>query len=56
MPNFSSLAFVEVAEEFSVVVGGWCGGVVEHLADMSNSSCFRVAFSRVELIYVDTET
>ena len=44
MPNLSSLAGLEVAEKFAVVVG--CGGV-EHLATMSNShaSCFRVALS-----------
>ena len=43
MPNFSSLAGLEVAEKF-VVVGG---GVVEHLTTMSNSnaSCFIVALS-----------
>ena len=46
MPNFSSLAGLEVAEKF-VVVGGWVGGVVGHLATVSNSnaSCFRVALS-----------
>ena len=47
MPNFSSLAGLEVAEKF-VVVGGVVGlGWVEHLATMSNSnaSCFRVALS-----------
>ena len=46
MPNFSSLAGLEVAEKF-VVVGGWVGGVVEHLTTMSNSnaSCFRVVLS-----------
>ena len=33
MPNFSSLAGLEVAEKF-VVVGGWDG--VEHLATVSN--------------------
>ena len=45
MPNFSSLAGLEVAEKF-FVVGGW-GGVVEHVATMSNSnaSCFRVGLS-----------
>ena len=51
VPNFSSLAGLEVAEKFVVVgwvgwggVGGW---VVEHLTTMSNSnaSCFRVALS-----------
>ena len=42
MPNFSSLAGLEVAEKF---VGGGVGGV--HLTTMSNSnaSCFRVALS-----------
>ena len=46
MPNFSSLAGLEVAEKFVVVgrVGG-CGGVVEQVTTMSNSNagCFRVA-------------
>ena len=46
MPNFSSLAGLEVAEKFVVVGGvvGW-GGV--HLTTMSNSnaSCFRVELS-----------
>ena len=43
VPNFSSLADLEVAEKFVV---GW-GGVVEHVTTMSNSnaSCFRVALS-----------
>ena len=42
MPNFSSLAGLEVAEKFVVV-----GGVVEHVTTMSNSnaSCFRVGLS-----------
>ena len=42
MPNFSSLAGLDVAEKFVVV-----GGVVGHLATMSksNASCFRVALS-----------
>ena len=50
MPNFSSLAGLEVAEKF-VVVGGWVGWgggwVFEHLTTMSNSnaSCFRVGLS-----------
>ena len=48
MPNFSSLAGLEVAEKFVVVVG-WVvgGGVVEHVTTMSNSnaSCFRVGLS-----------
>ena len=46
MPNFSSLAGLEVAEKF-VVVGGWGGegGVVEHVTTMSNSNagCFRLS-------------
>ena len=44
MPNFSSLAGLEVGEKFVVV--GWGGGV-GHLATMSNfnDSCFRVALS-----------
>ena len=44
MPNFSSLAGLEVAEKFVVVGGGW---VVEHVTTVSNSnaSCFRVALS-----------
>ena len=43
MPNFSSLAGLEVAEKF--VVGG-VGGV-EHVTTVSNSnaSCFRVELS-----------
>ena len=48
MPNFSSLAGLEVAEKFVVVGGvvGWWGGV-EHLTTMSNSnvSYIRVALS-----------
>ena len=42
VPNFSSLAGLEVGEKF---VGG--GGVVEHMTTMSNSnaSCFRVELS-----------
>ena len=48
MPNFSSLAGLEVAEKFVVGWGGgvgWWGGV--HLTTMSNSnaSCFRVGLS-----------
>ena len=44
MPNFSSLAGLEVAEKF--VLGG---GGVEHVTTMSNSnaSCFRVELSCV---------
>ena len=47
MPNFSSLAGLEVAEKFVVVVGGWGGWGGEHVTTMSNSnaSCFRVALS-----------
>ena len=43
MPNFSSLAGLEVAEKF--VVGGM--GWVEHVTTMSNpnASCFRVVLS-----------
>ena len=46
MPNFNSLAGLEVAEKFVVVGwgGGWGG---EHVTTMSNSnaSCFRVGLS-----------
>ena len=44
MPNFSSLAGLEVAEKL-VIVGGVGGG--EHVTTVSNSnaSCFRVALS-----------
>ena len=47
MPNFSSLAGLEVAEKFVVV--GWGG--VEHMTTVSNSnaSCFRVELSSVAL-------
>ena len=46
MPNFSSLAGLEVAEKF-VVVGRDGVGWVEHVTTVSNSkaSCFRVALS-----------
>ena len=46
MPNFSSLAGLEVAEKFVVGWGG-VGGWVEHLTTMSNSnaSCLRVVLS-----------
>ena len=38
MPNFSSLAGLEVAQKF-VVVGGWGGvGWVEHVTTVSNSN------------------
>ena len=54
MPNFSSLAGLEVAEKFVVGGGGWV--VVEHLTTVSNSnaSYFRVALSWVELRWVLT--
>ena len=54
MPNFSSLAALEVPEKF-VVVGGW---LVEHVTSMSNSnaSCFRVVLSWVELRRVLTKS
>ena len=44
VPNFSSLAALEVGEKF---VGGGGGWWVEHVTTMSNSnaSCFRVALS-----------
>ena len=44
MPNFSSLAGLQVAEKF--VLGGGVGWV-EHVTAMSNSnaSCFRVVLS-----------
>ena len=48
MPNFSSLAGLEVAEKFVVGWGGWGGwGGVEHVTTMSNSnaSYFRVVLS-----------
>ena len=41
MPNFSSLAGLEVAEKFVVVVGGFKVVTVS----ISNASCFRVALS-----------
>ena len=48
MPNFSSLAVLEVAGKFVLGGGGggW-GGLVEHMTTMSNSnaSCFRVVLS-----------
>ena len=52
LPNFSSLAGLEVAEKF--VVGGWGG--LEHVTTMSNSnaSYFRDALSWVELPWVLT--
>ena len=53
MPNFSSIAGLEVAEKF--VGGGWGGGG-EHVATMfnSNASCFRVGLSWIELRWVLT--
>ena len=53
MPNFSFLAFLEVAKKF-VRGGGGVGGV--HVTTMSNSyaSCFRVVLSGVELCWVLT--
>ena len=47
MPNFSSLAGLEVAEKFVL------GGVVEHVTTVSNSnaSCFRVELRWVLTIY-----
>ena len=36
MPNFSSIAGLEVAEKFVVVGGGWWW--VEHVTTMSNSN------------------
>ena len=49
VPNFSSLAGLEVAENFVVVGGVGAVGWVEHVATMSNSnaSCFRVELSCV---------
>ena len=49
VPNFSSVAGLEVDEKF-VVVGWWVVGG-EHLTTMSNSnaSCFRVGLSWVAL-------
>ena len=43
VPNFSSLADLEVAEKFVVVVG-W-GGVHVTTVSNSNASCFRVVLS-----------
>ena len=40
MPNFSSLAGLEVAEKFVLVVGGWGEWRGEHVATMSNSNAF----------------
>ena len=56
MPNFSSLAGLEVAEKFVVVGWGGVGGVVEHVTIMSNSnaSCFRVELRWVLTIYSAT--
>ena len=46
MPNFSSLAGLEVGEKFG---SGWVDGGVEHVTTVSNSnaSCFRVGLSCV---------
>ena len=48
MPNFSSIAGLEVAEKFVVVVVGW-GGVHVTTVSNSNASCFRVELSWVAL-------
>ena len=47
VPNFSSLAGLEVAEKFVVVGGWWVVGRVEHVTTVSNSnvSYIRVALS-----------
>ena len=47
VPNFSSLAGLEVGEKFAGGGVGWWGGGVEHVTTMSNSnaSCFRVELS-----------
>ena len=47
MPNFSSLAGLEVAGKFVGGGGGVGWGGVEHVTTVSNSnaSCFRVALS-----------
>ena len=50
LPNFSSVAGLEVAKKFVVGLwGGGCGGV-EHMTtvSISNASCFRVTLSGVE--------
>ena len=44
MPNFSSLAGLEVAEKF-VVVGGWGGGTHDYTMSNSNVSYIRVALT-----------
>ena len=56
MPNFSSLARLEVCEKFVLGGVGWGGGGVEHVTTVSNSnaSCFRVGLSWVELRWVLT--
>ena len=43
MPNFSSLAGLEVAEKF--VCGGGVGGFQVANVSNSNASCFRVSLS-----------
>ena len=45
MPNFSSLAGLEVFDKF---VRGWVGGVVEHATTVSNSNVI-LELLRVEL-------
>ena len=47
VPNFSSLAGLEVAEKFVVGGVGWVGWGGVHLTTVSNSnaSCFRVELS-----------
>ena len=52
LPNFSSLACLEVAKKFVVVVG-W---VVVHLATISNSNEVAIEFLWVELSYVGVLT
>ena len=51
LPNFSSLAGLEVFEKF-LVVGGWVGGVVEHVTTMSNSNVSCLELSWVLTIWV----
>ena len=48
VPNFSSLAGLEVAEKFVVVVVGGMG-MVEHVATMSNSNKVSLELSQAEL-------
>ena len=49
MPNFSSLAGLEVPEKF-VVVGWWWGG--EHVGTMSNPTKLLLQLLWVELSFV----